>query len=190
MNSTHSSPIPENWDQSCPKKKTWWKFWGTPLYIYIFLNLPYTRKQRIKCCLTSISLLVKASVRQYYYEMKVSVLCSLFHRDLCLLFLLWESRGLWKYSSQSTLLLGTHPGESGAPFHWKNMLSNQKHNSWCISLYFSAACSSALCFCDTGVLNRSCLPHQTVVIGSYLIAHGFFSVYAMCVDTLFLCFCK
>lgn len=32
--------------------------------------------------------------------------------------------------------------------------------------------------------------HQTVVIGSYLIAHGFFSVYAMCVDTLFLCFCK
>lgn len=31
---------------------------------------------------------------------------------------------------------------------------------------------------------------QTVVICSYLIAHGFFSVYAMCVDTLFLCFCK
>uniref|UniRef100_A0A672YBB2 Choline transporter-like protein n=1 Tax=Sphaeramia orbicularis TaxID=375764 RepID=A0A672YBB2_9TELE len=29
---------------------------------------------------------------------------------------------------------------------------------------------------------------QTVVVGSYLIAHGFFSVYAMCVDTLFLCF--
>uniref|UniRef100_A0A8C7DD57 Choline transporter-like protein n=1 Tax=Oncorhynchus kisutch TaxID=8019 RepID=A0A8C7DD57_ONCKI len=28
----------------------------------------------------------------------------------------------------------------------------------------------------------------TVVVGSYLIAHGFFSVYAMCVDTLFLCF--
>uniref|UniRef100_A0AAY4DSR4 Choline transporter-like protein n=1 Tax=Denticeps clupeoides TaxID=299321 RepID=A0AAY4DSR4_9TELE len=27
-----------------------------------------------------------------------------------------------------------------------------------------------------------------VTIGSYLIAHGFFSVYAMCVDTLFLCF--
>lgn len=31
---------------------------------------------------------------------------------------------------------------------------------------------------------------QTVVVGSYLIAHGFFSVYAMCVDTLFLCFCE
>lgn len=31
---------------------------------------------------------------------------------------------------------------------------------------------------------------QTVVVGSYLIAHGFFSVYNMCVDTLFLCFCK
>lgn len=32
--------------------------------------------------------------------------------------------------------------------------------------------------------------NQTVVIGSYLIANGFFSVYAMCVDTLFLCFCE
>uniref|UniRef100_A0A8C4H5D8 Choline transporter-like protein n=1 Tax=Dicentrarchus labrax TaxID=13489 RepID=A0A8C4H5D8_DICLA len=31
---------------------------------------------------------------------------------------------------------------------------------------------------------------HTLVIGSYLIAHGFFSVYAMCVDTLFLCFCE
>uniref|UniRef100_A0A672QNL0 Choline transporter-like protein n=1 Tax=Sinocyclocheilus grahami TaxID=75366 RepID=A0A672QNL0_SINGR len=30
----------------------------------------------------------------------------------------------------------------------------------------------------------------TVLVGSYLIAHGFFSVYAMCVDTLFLCFCE
>uniref|UniRef100_A0A672Q4I1 Choline transporter-like protein n=1 Tax=Sinocyclocheilus grahami TaxID=75366 RepID=A0A672Q4I1_SINGR len=29
---------------------------------------------------------------------------------------------------------------------------------------------------------------MTVLVGSYLIAHGFFSVYAMCVDTLFLCF--
>uniref|UniRef100_H3C1F0 Choline transporter-like protein n=1 Tax=Tetraodon nigroviridis TaxID=99883 RepID=H3C1F0_TETNG len=28
----------------------------------------------------------------------------------------------------------------------------------------------------------------TVVVGSYLIAHGFFGVYNMCVDTLFLCF--
>lgn len=32
------------------------------------------------------------------------------------------------------------------------------------------------------------VPIVTVVIGSYLIAHGFFSVYGMCVDTLFLCF--
>uniref|UniRef100_A0A3B5MAP8 Choline transporter-like protein n=1 Tax=Xiphophorus couchianus TaxID=32473 RepID=A0A3B5MAP8_9TELE len=32
------------------------------------------------------------------------------------------------------------------------------------------------------------VPILTVVIGSYLIAHGFFSVYDMCVDTLFLCF--
>ncbi|KAK7940167.1 hypothetical protein WMY93_003493 [Mugilogobius chulae] len=32
------------------------------------------------------------------------------------------------------------------------------------------------------------VPLVTAVIGSYLIAHGFFSVYSMCVDTLFLCF--
>ncbi|XP_034055868.1 choline transporter-like protein 2 isoform X2 [Gymnodraco acuticeps] len=32
------------------------------------------------------------------------------------------------------------------------------------------------------------VPILTVAVGSYLIAHGFFSVYAMCVDTLFLCF--
>uniref|UniRef100_A0A671TAT2 Choline transporter-like protein n=1 Tax=Sinocyclocheilus anshuiensis TaxID=1608454 RepID=A0A671TAT2_9TELE len=34
------------------------------------------------------------------------------------------------------------------------------------------------------------VPILTVLVGSYLIAHGFFSVYAMCVDTLFLCFCE
>ncbi|XP_072549026.1 choline transporter-like protein 2 isoform X2 [Salminus brasiliensis] len=34
------------------------------------------------------------------------------------------------------------------------------------------------------------VPILTIVLGSYLIAHGFFSVYAMCVDTLFLCFCE
>lgn len=38
--------------------------------------------------------------------------------------------------------------------------------------------------------NSSCPLTQTVIIGSYLIAHGFFSVYGMCVDTLFLCFCE
>lgn len=32
------------------------------------------------------------------------------------------------------------------------------------------------------------VPILTVLVCSYLIAHGFFSVYAMCVDTLFLCF--
>uniref|UniRef100_A0A9J7WWJ8 Choline transporter-like protein n=1 Tax=Cyprinus carpio carpio TaxID=630221 RepID=A0A9J7WWJ8_CYPCA len=37
-------------------------------------------------------------------------------------------------------------------------------------------------------LNYYWVPILTVVIGAYLIAHGFFSVYAMCVDTLFLCF--
>ncbi|XP_067354710.1 choline transporter-like protein 2 isoform X3 [Channa argus] len=37
-------------------------------------------------------------------------------------------------------------------------------------------------------LNYYWVPILTVVVGSYLIAHGFFSVYGMCVDTLFLCF--
>uniref|UniRef100_A0A7N6BZ00 Choline transporter-like protein n=1 Tax=Anabas testudineus TaxID=64144 RepID=A0A7N6BZ00_ANATE len=37
-------------------------------------------------------------------------------------------------------------------------------------------------------LNYYWMPIITVVFGSYLIAHGFFSVYNMCVDTLFLCF--
>ncbi|XP_037682830.1 choline transporter-like protein 5 isoform X3 [Choloepus didactylus] len=37
-------------------------------------------------------------------------------------------------------------------------------------------------------LNYYWVPLLTVIIGSYLIAHGFFSVYAMCVDTLFICF--
>ena len=37
--------------------------------------------------------------------------------------------------------------------------------------------------------NRPVAP-QTVLLGSYLIAHGFLSVFGMCVDTLFLCFCE
>ncbi|XP_043940697.1 choline transporter-like protein 2 [Protopterus annectens] len=40
------------------------------------------------------------------------------------------------------------------------------------------------------ILNYYWVPILTVIVGSYLIAHGFFSVYAMCVDTLFLCFCE
>uniref|UniRef100_UPI003AAFCB6D choline transporter-like protein 5-A n=1 Tax=Centroberyx gerrardi TaxID=166262 RepID=UPI003AAFCB6D len=43
---------------------------------------------------------------------------------------------------------------------------------------------------EVPILNYYWVPLLTVVIGSYLIAHGFFSVYAMCVDTLFLCFCE
>ncbi|KAM9770091.1 choline transporter-like protein 2 isoform 1-T1 [Menidia menidia] len=39
-------------------------------------------------------------------------------------------------------------------------------------------------------LNYYWVPIMTVVVGSYMIAHGFFSVYGMCVDTLFLCFCE
>lgn len=41
---------------------------------------------------------------------------------------------------------------------------------------------------ETETLNYYWMPIITVVFGSYLIAHGFFSVYNMCVDTLFLCF--
>ncbi|CAN9500504.1 unnamed protein product [Ophioblennius macclurei] len=37
-------------------------------------------------------------------------------------------------------------------------------------------------------LNYFWVPILTVIFGSYMIAHGFFNVYAMCVDTLFLCF--
>ncbi|XP_010793741.1 LOW QUALITY PROTEIN: choline transporter-like protein 5-B [Notothenia coriiceps] len=39
-------------------------------------------------------------------------------------------------------------------------------------------------------LNYYWVPLVTVIFGSYMIAHGFFNVYAMCVDTLFLCFCE
>ncbi|XP_061536639.1 choline transporter-like protein 2 isoform X2 [Phycodurus eques] len=39
-------------------------------------------------------------------------------------------------------------------------------------------------------LNYYWVPILTMTVGAYLIAHGFFSVYAMCVDTLFLCFCE
>uniref|UniRef100_A0A4W5N6D9 Choline transporter-like protein n=1 Tax=Hucho hucho TaxID=62062 RepID=A0A4W5N6D9_9TELE len=41
-----------------------------------------------------------------------------------------------------------------------------------------------------GVGKRAKRQHNygVVVVGAYLIAHGFFSVYNMCVDTLFLCF--
>uniref|UniRef100_A0A8D0HAQ0 Choline transporter-like protein n=1 Tax=Sphenodon punctatus TaxID=8508 RepID=A0A8D0HAQ0_SPHPU len=37
-------------------------------------------------------------------------------------------------------------------------------------------------------LNYYWLPILTLVVGTYMVAQGFFSVYSMCVDTLFLCF--
>ncbi|XP_016072286.1 PREDICTED: choline transporter-like protein 5 isoform X2 [Miniopterus natalensis] len=37
-------------------------------------------------------------------------------------------------------------------------------------------------------LNYYWVPLLTVIVGSYLVAHGFFSVYAMCIDTIFICF--
>ncbi|KAL6107803.1 slc44a5 [Pungitius sinensis] len=47
-------------------------------------------------------------------------------------------------------------------------------------------------FFEEGVpsLNYTSVPLLTVIFGSYVIAHGFLNVYAMCVDTLFLCFCE
>ncbi|XP_040607502.1 choline transporter-like protein 5 isoform X3 [Mesocricetus auratus] len=39
-------------------------------------------------------------------------------------------------------------------------------------------------------LNYYWVPFLTLVLGSYLIAHGFFSVYSMCVETIFICFCE
>ncbi|KAM9386361.1 choline transporter-like protein 5-B isoform 1-T1 [Pholidichthys leucotaenia] len=41
---------------------------------------------------------------------------------------------------------------------------------------------------EVPLLNYYWVPILTVIFGSYMIAHGFFNVYAMCVDTLFLCF--
>ncbi|XP_072530333.1 choline transporter-like protein 4 [Salminus brasiliensis] len=41
---------------------------------------------------------------------------------------------------------------------------------------------------QASALNYYWMPIITVVVGAYLIANGFFSVYNMCVDTLFLCF--
>uniref|UniRef100_A0A8C6R8L2 Choline transporter-like protein n=1 Tax=Nannospalax galili TaxID=1026970 RepID=A0A8C6R8L2_NANGA len=38
-------------------------------------------------------------------------------------------------------------------------------------------------------LNYYWVPLLTIVCGSYLIAHGFFSVYSMCIETIFICFC-
>uniref|UniRef100_A0A8C6UIR5 Choline transporter-like protein n=1 Tax=Neogobius melanostomus TaxID=47308 RepID=A0A8C6UIR5_9GOBI len=40
------------------------------------------------------------------------------------------------------------------------------------------------------VLNYIWVPLVTVTFGSYIVAQGFFNVYSMCVDTLFLCFCE
>ncbi|XP_037105545.1 choline transporter-like protein 5 [Syngnathus acus] len=39
-------------------------------------------------------------------------------------------------------------------------------------------------------LNYYWVPLVAVILLSYLVAHGFFSVYSMCVETLFLCFCE
>ncbi|XP_061521098.1 choline transporter-like protein 4 isoform X1 [Phycodurus eques] len=54
--------------------------------------------------------------------------------------------------------------------------------------FFSGRIPLAHSTAQSETLNYYWMPIITVVFGSYLIAHGFFSVYSMCVDTLFLCF--
>ncbi|CAO2600497.1 Choline transporter-like protein 5 [Lemmus lemmus] len=39
-------------------------------------------------------------------------------------------------------------------------------------------------------LNYYWVPFLTLVVGSYLIAHGCFTVYSTCVETIFICFCE
>ncbi|XP_051930052.1 choline transporter-like protein 5 [Hippocampus zosterae] len=43
---------------------------------------------------------------------------------------------------------------------------------------------------EAPTLNYYWVPLVMVILVSYLVAHGFFSVYSICVDTLFLCFCE
>ncbi|KAF6727446.1 Choline transporter-like protein 5 [Oryzias melastigma] len=43
---------------------------------------------------------------------------------------------------------------------------------------------------EVPVLHHVWVPLLTVTFGSYVIANAFFNVYAICVDTLFLCFCE
>lgn len=45
-------------------------------------------------------------------------------------------------------------------------------------------------YVDVPVLNYTFVPILIIGIGTYFIASVFFGVYAMAVDTLFLCFCK
>ncbi|TMS22971.1 Choline transporter-like protein 2 [Larimichthys crocea] len=74
----------------------------------------------------------------------------------------------------------------------KFMLSCMKCCFWCLEKCIKFLNRNAyIMFCATEkVLMCVIFFTQTLVVGSYLIAHGFFSVYAMCVDTLFLCFCE
>ncbi|KAG9333788.1 hypothetical protein JZ751_010132, partial [Albula glossodonta] len=54
--------------------------------------------------------------------------------------------------------------------------------------FFFFTCKIPIIQQEVPSLNYYWIPLLTVIFGSYLIAHGFFSTYAMCVDTLFLCF--
>ncbi len=79
--------------------------------------------------------------------------------------------------------------EDAAPslnYYWVPILVSK------LEFYQSSNTRFSICkiFNFPGCNNLLSLHLQTVVFGAYLIAHGFFSVYAMCVDTLFLCFCK
>lgn len=106
-----------------------------------------------------------------------------FDRCLRLLLFLWESKGLWEYSSYPQLLLGSYTGKCCVPI-----------STWSICLKFLMRLFFVCLFVFWWMMLWQFLTilffNQTVAVGSYLIAHGFFSVYSMCVDTLFLCFCK
>nr|XP_055076127.1 choline transporter-like protein 4 isoform X1 [Misgurnus anguillicaudatus] len=54
--------------------------------------------------------------------------------------------------------------------------------------FFSGRIQSPGTVFETAALNYYWMPIITVIFGAYIIAHGFFSVYNMGVDTLFLCF--
>lgn len=109
--------------------------------------------------------------------------CGLFFdRCLRLLLFLWESKGLWGYSSYPQLLLGSYTGKCCVPISTWSICLEFLMRLFFVCLFFDERCC--------GSFSLLSLFNQTVAVGSYLIAHGFFSVYSMCVDTLFLCFCK
>uniref|UniRef100_A0A673ME46 Choline transporter-like protein n=1 Tax=Sinocyclocheilus rhinocerous TaxID=307959 RepID=A0A673ME46_9TELE len=65
-----------------------------------------------------------------------------------------------------------------------------KYEKQCVLAFFFFTRQIPVIQQEVPSLNYYWVPLLTVIFGSYMIAHGFFNVYAMCVDTLFLCFCE